>query len=253
VGKFTFFERTEIKSLVAELTIKRIPESLIISEIFRKTGKTISRVSLFKIKRSIKKESAKWYSQLRGGEYEYIHAFKERIDEIMWLQKKHYEIIDSNENKNNPSIQLASLAALHKLNVTLSNYFGVVTQIGDTQKQMLMQPLGLGPNSNSTTQEQQDLAWRQIFKIEGCTCPHDGRDIISHSKCRHCLCIWCPTAMKQDWCPNPECSSGIAGCKFEPYDSLRKWVECKCGMWFKTKEIMDAHREISIACKDIIV
>ncbi|MDW0283459.1 MAG: hypothetical protein QN720_13210 [Nitrososphaeraceae archaeon] len=253
MGKFTFFERTEIKSLVAELSIKRIPESLIISEIFKKTGKTISRVSLFKIKRSIKRESAKWYSQLRGGEYEYIHAFKERIDEIMWLQKKHYEIIDSNEE--NPSIQLTSLAALHKLNVTLSNYFAVVTNIGDTQKQMLMQPLGLGlglgPDSSSTI-EQQDQA-KKMFRIDGCTCPHDGRDIISHSKCRHCLCIWCPTAMKQDWCPNPECSSGIAGCKFMPFDEHHKWIKCKCNMWFKTQEILDAHKQISFACQDIIV
>ncbi|TLX87003.1 MAG: hypothetical protein E6K97_09695 [Thaumarchaeota archaeon] len=58
---------------------------------------------------------------------------------------------------------------------------------------------------------------------------------------------------KQDWCPNPECGHSVKGCKFEPHDDLRKWFECKCGTWFKTKEIMDAHREISVACKDIIV
>jgi hypothetical protein len=240
VGKFTSTERSQVKSLVAELSIKRIPESLIINEIF-KTGKSISRVSLFKIKQSIKKESAKWYQQLRESQFEYIHAFKERIDEIMWLQQKHYEIVYRNEH--NPSVQQGSLAALHKLNVTLSNYFDVAPAIADTQQRKLQ-----AGNSISV----QDQA-RTMFKIEGCTCPHDGRDIISHNKCRFCLCIWCPTALKQDWCPNPECAHSIKGCKFEPYDDLRKWVECKCGMWFKTKEIMDAHREISIACKDIIV
>ncbi len=246
MSKFTFFERTEIKSLVASLTIKRIPDSLIINEVFKKTGKTISRMALHNIKRAIKKESAKWYSQLRGGEYEYIHEFKQRVNEIMDLQKRHYEIIDS--NPNNPSIQLASMAALHKLNVTLSNYFDVAPAIADTQRQM--QQL---PPPNSITQERQDIAWRQMFKIEGCTCSHDGDDTIRHNKCRHCLCIWCPKAMKQDWCPNPQCSSGIAGCKFEPYDDLRKWVECKCHMWFKTQEVMDAHKAVSIACQDIIV
>jgi len=161
----------------------------------------------------------------------------------MDLQKRHYEIIDS--NPNNPSIQLASLAALHKLNVTLSHHFDVVPVIGDTQRQM--QAL----TGNSTIEDQNQA--RRMFQIEGCTCPHDGRDIISHNKCRFCLCIWCPAALKQDWCPNPECGHSVKGCKFEPHDDLRKWFECKCGTWFKTKEIMDAHREISVACKDIIV
>ena len=35
----------------------------------------------------------KWYSQLREGEYEYLHEFKERINEIVDLQRMHHEII----------------------------------------------------------------------------------------------------------------------------------------------------------------
>ena len=31
---------------------------------------------------------------MREGQHEYIHGFKERIDEILWLQKKHYELIE---------------------------------------------------------------------------------------------------------------------------------------------------------------
>ena len=246
VPKFTSGERRTIEGIVGSLSIKRIPDFEIIKEVLKQTNHNITRQTLYNVRQRLKKESFKWYSELRGGEYEYIHQFKERVNEIMDLQRRHYEIIDSNEK--NPSIQLTALVVLHKLNVTLSNYFSVVSNIGDTQKQMLMQPLGLGPglghNSNSKTEEQKDQA-RRMFRIGGCTCPHDGRDIISHSKCRHCLCIWCPTAMKQDWCPNPQCSSGITGCKFEPYDDLRKWVKCKCGFWFKTPEIMDAHKEIA--------
>jgi hypothetical protein len=37
VGKFTSAERSQVKSLVAELSKKRIPDSLIINEISRKT------------------------------------------------------------------------------------------------------------------------------------------------------------------------------------------------------------------------
>jgi hypothetical protein len=45
-------ERTEIKSLLAGLTVKRIPDSLIINEVFKKTGKTISTMGLYQHKTS---------------------------------------------------------------------------------------------------------------------------------------------------------------------------------------------------------
>ena len=63
---------------------------------------------------------------MREGQYEYIHEFKERIDEILWLQKKHHDIIDNNPN---PAVQQTSLAELHRLNITLSNYFDVAPDI----------------------------------------------------------------------------------------------------------------------------
>lgn len=96
-------------------------------EVFRQTGKTLSRSGLYNTRKQIKKESYYWYQKLREGEYEYIHEFKERINEIVWLQKKHNEIIKN--NPNNPSIQQTSLAELHKLNITLSNYFDVAPTI----------------------------------------------------------------------------------------------------------------------------
>ena len=71
---------------------------------------------------------------MREGEYEYIHEFKERINEILSLQKKHHEIIDNNEH--NPQIQQTSLAELHRLSITLSNLYDVAPTI-----------IGVGPNA----------------------------------------------------------------------------------------------------------
>ena len=64
---------------------------------------------------------------MREGEFEYIHEFKERIDEIQWLQKKHHEIIGSPTEST--STKQTSLAELHRLNITLSNYFDVAPDI----------------------------------------------------------------------------------------------------------------------------
>ena len=127
MGKFTIEERSLVKSLVATLTLKRMTDSEIIHEIEKITNDRISRTSLYKIKRQIKRDSYQWFKMMREGQYEYIHEFKERIDEILSLQKKHHEIIEKNED--NPQIQQTSLAELHRLNITLSNYFDVAQDI----------------------------------------------------------------------------------------------------------------------------
>ena len=130
MSKFTNDERSQIQNIVANLTIKRIPDPMIIKHIENQTGKSITRKTLWNIRQRLKKESYDWYSQLREGEYEYIHEFKERINEIAYLQRQHYEIIS--KNQHNPSVVQASLAELHKLNITLSNYFDVAPTIGNT-------------------------------------------------------------------------------------------------------------------------
>jgi hypothetical protein len=129
MGKFTYKERALVKSIVATLTIEKIPESQIIDEIYRQTNKRITKTAMFKIKQSIKQESAKWYNIMRENKYEYLHQFKERIDEILWLQRKHHEIIAS--DKESTTNKQSSLAELHKLNITLSNYFSVAPSIGN--------------------------------------------------------------------------------------------------------------------------
>lgn len=87
MSKYTNEERTLVKPIVANLTIKRISDNEIIKEVFNQTNKTISRSGLYNVRQQIKRDSYKWYQTLRQGEYEYIHEFKERINEIMWLQK----------------------------------------------------------------------------------------------------------------------------------------------------------------------
>jgi alpha-galactosidase/6-phospho-beta-glucosidase family protein len=123
VSKFTNAERQLVRSIVANLTIKRIPDPEIIKEVFNQTNKTLSRTGLYYVRQSIKQESYKWYKTMREGEYDYIHEFKEPVNEIMDLQKRHYDIVDS------PTVPIPikqnSLAELHRLNITLSNYFDV--------------------------------------------------------------------------------------------------------------------------------
>jgi hypothetical protein len=72
VPKFTNQERSIIKSIVASLSIKRMPDSEIIKEIHQQTNKTITRMGLYYFRQQIKKESYHWYKTIREGQYEYI-------------------------------------------------------------------------------------------------------------------------------------------------------------------------------------
>jgi hypothetical protein len=104
-----------------------VPDLEIMQVIFNQTGKTITDRYLSTIRQQIKRESFSWYKAMREGDYEYLHEFKERINEIYFLQKKHHEIIDSHTE---PTInKQSSLAELHRLNITLSNYFDVAPTI----------------------------------------------------------------------------------------------------------------------------
>jgi hypothetical protein len=127
VPKFTGAERTLVTSIVASLSIKRIPDPDIMNEVFRQTKKNLSRTGLYRVRQQIKKEFYHWYKTMREGQYEYIHEFKERISEIVDLQKKHHEIIDSDTEPT--TVKQTSLAELHRLNITLSNYFDVAPDI----------------------------------------------------------------------------------------------------------------------------
>ena len=125
--KFCYDERLQVKNIVANLSITRLPDIEIAREIERQTGKSISLKQIYNIRQQIKEDSYDWYRNLQQGKYEYLHEFRERINEILWLQSKHHEIIKNNQH--NPQIQQSSLAELHKLNITLANYFDVAPEL----------------------------------------------------------------------------------------------------------------------------
>jgi hypothetical protein len=125
--KFTNAERELVKNIIALFSIKKVSDSEIITEIKRQTNKSVTQKSLYYLRKDIKRDSYEWYKSMREGQYEYIHEFKERIDEVLWLQRKHHEIIDS--DKEPTTVKQSSLAELHRLNITLSSYFDVAPDI----------------------------------------------------------------------------------------------------------------------------
>jgi len=60
VPKFTYAKKALVKSIVTNLTIKRIPESQIIKEVYKQTNKTITRQTLYNLRQQIKFKTLGW-------------------------------------------------------------------------------------------------------------------------------------------------------------------------------------------------
>ena len=147
MSKFTYAQRSLVKDIVATFTISKSSNEEIIKEIEKQTGKTVNIRHIRYVRTWIKKDSKNWYDDLRESTYEYIYQFRERIAEVVDLQRRHYKIIE--DNPNNPSIQQTSLTELHRLNITLSNYFDVAPTIVNTNQ--------VKQNDNSISIPQKDI------------------------------------------------------------------------------------------------
>jgi hypothetical protein len=131
VPKFNKSQREYIKDIVNLYSLKRFSTEEIIQGIYEATKRKVTPVYISRIRKRIREEAAKWYQSIRDSEFEYIYQFKERIDEILWLQRKHYEIVVESKDF---STKQTSLAELHRLNVTLSNYYDVAPAIMNERK-----------------------------------------------------------------------------------------------------------------------
>jgi hypothetical protein len=98
MSKFSIDERKQVKNIVANLSITRLENIEIAKEIERQTDKSITTKQIYNIRAQIKKDSYEWYCNLKQGKYEYLLEFRERFNEILWLQEKHYLIIKNNEH-----------------------------------------------------------------------------------------------------------------------------------------------------------
>jgi hypothetical protein len=224
---FTKAEREYIKGIVHNFSLDKWTDQEIVNYLHSEKKIDLSRSAITKIRNQIEKQAEKWYMELRDSRYKYIAIYKERIDSLFSYQKKLNQIVDAylrpGEIIYTDNI-IRAIAELHRIELSL---FSLYKQLPNA---------GLGEDSLNQN------ASSSLYSSPGCTCTTGGHDIVSDCKCRHCLTVWCPNTLKQDWCPNPDCSNGIKGCHFEPWDKYHKWIQCHtCAQWFKTQEIVNVH------------
>jgi hypothetical protein len=173
----------------------------------------IGRSTVTRIKNKVAEEAGNWYLELRESSYRTIAFYKERLDSLLSYQKKLNDIMATSEV---PEIRIRAIAELHRIEMSLHTIFQEFPH-----EQFQIQP--------ETEREPTN-----------CNCMSTGT--VTHSKCRYCKQVWCPLTLKQDWCPNADCSQGIKDNKFQPWDEHFQWVQCPtCKLWFKTLDVLAVH------------
>ena len=66
-----------IQNMVCNLSIKRIPDNVIIKQVNEHASKTISKVALLNTRKRVKRDFYHGYKKLLEAEYKYVHEFKE--------------------------------------------------------------------------------------------------------------------------------------------------------------------------------
>lgn len=230
--RWTRSEKQYLTSIIHSLSLQRMTDQEIVQWLRDEKKIKIGRSTVTRIKNQVEQQAEEWYLELKESRYLYLAHFKERIDTLYTVEKHLWEIAT---NKSNQVVdRRGALAEIHHTEKTLSSLYDVSRYLSTTQL--------TGVNTETET---------AMHSLEHCNCATSA-DKITHSKCRHCRQVWCATSLNQDWCPNPDCSHGIKGCEFQPYDEHYTWVKCHtCDMWFKRKEILDAHDCIGFSTKRI--
>jgi hypothetical protein len=125
-------QREYLKQLVLESQLSRLSTSEALNFIEQKLGVLISERYYFQCKRMIEDDAKKRLTYFTKTRSAYLHEFYERIHEIEFLQKKHWELHDKHAaaaDNNNAKLQLDCIKELRLLSVTLADLYNMLPLI----------------------------------------------------------------------------------------------------------------------------
>jgi hypothetical protein len=190
---WTKAERQYINGIVHNYSLQRWTDQDIVNYLQNEKKIKIGRSTVTKIKNQVEEEAGDWFLALRQSGTKYVAVYKERLDSLLSYQKKLHDIISSTEK---PEVQVRAISELHSIEMSLYNLFKELPQFE------------IKPDT------------KDFNKRKNRRCAYT----IIHCKCNYCKEVWCPAALGQDWCPNPDCSQVIKGNKVQPWDEHFKWI-----------------------------
>jgi hypothetical protein len=122
LSKFTNIEKEHLKQIVLDCIIQRLTTEESLLYIKGKLGFEISQDYFNHLRARLKKETRKNLEYLQKDRFAYIqNNFFDRVEEIKYMQRMLWELVNNNEDKLN--LQLSCLSELRELTVLLTDFY----------------------------------------------------------------------------------------------------------------------------------
>lgn len=116
-------QKQYVRGLVHNLSLQRLTDQEISDYLHNEKNIDLARITINGIRRSIEKQSEKWYIELRHSRYKFIAIYKERIDSLLSYQKKLHQIIDFYIQPPNQMLYtdtvIRAISELHKIEISI--------------------------------------------------------------------------------------------------------------------------------------
>ena len=118
--RWTKAEKQYIQGIVHNYSLQRWTDQDIVNFLWEEKKIKIARSTVTTIKNQVEQQAEKWYIELRESGAKYIAVYKERLDSLLYYQKRLNEIVDSYLPKQiYPEIVIRAISELHKIEMSL--------------------------------------------------------------------------------------------------------------------------------------
>jgi hypothetical protein len=119
--KFTNLQKEHFKQFVLDCTIQRLTTQESLQYVKDKLGMEIGADHFNHVRAQLKQDVKKNLKHLQKDRFAYMREFFDRIQEIRFIQKRLWRMIEENPDK--PILQKSCLSELHQSTITLCSLY----------------------------------------------------------------------------------------------------------------------------------
>ena len=119
--KFTNIQREHFRHLVLDCIVQRLTTQESLEYVKDKLGSEIRPDHFNHVRAELKQDVRKNLKHLQKDRFAYVREFFDRIEEIRYIQKRLWKLME--ENPDNPILQKGCLSELHQSTITLGNLY----------------------------------------------------------------------------------------------------------------------------------
>ena len=125
--KFTNIQKEHFRHLVLDCIVQRLTTQESLRYIKDKLGSEIGADHLNHVRAELKQDVKNDLTRLQKDRYAYVREFFDRIEEIRFIQKRLWKLMEDNPDK--PILQKSCLSELHQSTLSLCNLYDALLAV----------------------------------------------------------------------------------------------------------------------------